>query len=200
MVNFSLKSGASHYIIRVQNSRGFFREDQVSSSPAEIHSLMPYTDYTLSIMAVNSRGRSQPSLPMTAKTGTVWLFTFSVTRKHSGADLYIQNESCSHQEAENVYPITYHGLQKSLDLLYCLPLFEPNFRIWANAGLFYPVRAALGTFRAPPAYWSWQLKHNGLKLQVKNVISISRFPCYPKRRNLIKLTKNSVSSCNINHS
>lgn len=129
----------------------------------------------------------------------VWLFTFSVTRKHSGADLNIQNESCSHQEAENVYPITYHGLQKSLDLLYCLPLFEPNFRIWANAGLFYPVRAALGTFRAPPAYWSWQLKHNGLKLQVKNVISISRFPSYPKRRNLIKLTKNSVSSCNINH-
>lgn len=69
MVNFSLKSGASHYIIRVQNSLGFIREDQVSSSPAEIHSLMPYTDYTLSIMAVNSGGRSQPSLPMTAKTG-----------------------------------------------------------------------------------------------------------------------------------
>lgn len=69
MVNFSLKSGASHYIIRVQNSNGFFREDRVSSSPAEIHSLMPYTEYTLSIMAVNSGGRSQPSPPVTAKTG-----------------------------------------------------------------------------------------------------------------------------------
>lgn len=70
-VNFSLKSGASHYIIRVQNSNGFFREDRVSSSPAEIHSLMPYTEHTLSIMAANSGGRSQPSLPVTAKTGTV---------------------------------------------------------------------------------------------------------------------------------
>lgn len=76
MVNFSLKSGASLYIIRVQNSNGFFREDRVSSSPAEIHSLMPYTEYTLSIMAVNSGGRSQPSLPVTAKTGmTVYLLS-----------------------------------------------------------------------------------------------------------------------------
>lgn len=71
MVNFSLKSGATHYIIRVQSSNGFFREDQVSSSPAEIHSLMPYTEYTLSIMAVNSGGRSQPSLAVTAKTGMI---------------------------------------------------------------------------------------------------------------------------------
>lgn len=71
MVNFSLKSGASHYIIRVQNSNGFFREDRVSSSPAEIHTLMPYTEYTLSIMAANSGGRSQPSLPVTEKTGMI---------------------------------------------------------------------------------------------------------------------------------
>lgn len=69
MVNFNLVSGSSHYIIRVQNSNGLFREDRVSSSPAEIQSLMPYTEYTLSIMAVNSGGRSQPSPPVTAKTG-----------------------------------------------------------------------------------------------------------------------------------
>lgn len=71
MVSFSLKTGATHYIIRVQNANGFFREDTVSSSPAEIKSLTPYTEYTLSIMAVNSGGHSQPSLPVTAKTGTV---------------------------------------------------------------------------------------------------------------------------------
>lgn len=69
MVDFNLKSGASQYIIRVQNGNGFFREDRVSSSPAEIQSLVPYTEYTLSIMAVNSGGRSQPSAPVTAKTG-----------------------------------------------------------------------------------------------------------------------------------
>lgn len=71
MVDFNLNSGASHYIIRIQNSNGFFREDRVSSSPAEIQSLMPYTEYVLSIMAVNSGGRSQPSAPVTAKTGMV---------------------------------------------------------------------------------------------------------------------------------
>lgn len=69
MVTFSPKTGATHYIVRVQNDNGFFREDTVASSPAEIKSLTPYTEYTLSIMAVNSGGRSQPSLPVTAKTG-----------------------------------------------------------------------------------------------------------------------------------
>ncbi|XP_032380884.1 fibronectin type III domain-containing protein 7 [Etheostoma spectabile] len=68
MVGFSLKTGATHYIIRIQNDDGFFREDKVSSSPAEIESLSPYTEYTLSIMSANSGGRSQPSLPVTAKT------------------------------------------------------------------------------------------------------------------------------------
>ncbi|XP_056233720.1 fibronectin type III domain-containing protein 7-like isoform X2 [Seriola aureovittata] len=68
MADFTLKSGATHYIIRIQNSNGFYREDTVSSSPTEIQSLTPYTEYTLSIMAVNSGGRSQPSLPVTAMT------------------------------------------------------------------------------------------------------------------------------------
>nr|XP_046247873.1 fibronectin type III domain-containing protein 7-like [Scatophagus argus] len=68
MVDFGLRTGATHYIIRVQNADGFYREDTVSSSPAEIESLTPYTEYTLSIMAVNGGGRSQPSLPVTGKT------------------------------------------------------------------------------------------------------------------------------------
>lgn len=71
MVNFSLTTGATHYIIRVQNANGFFREDTVHSSPAEIQSLAPYTEYTLSIMAVNGGSRGQPSLPVTAKTGRI---------------------------------------------------------------------------------------------------------------------------------
>ncbi|KAK2835181.1 hypothetical protein Q5P01_015665 [Channa striata] len=65
---FVTEPGATFYIIRVQNAAGFFREDTVSSSPAEIKSLTPYTQYMLSIMAGNSGGRSQPSLPVTAKT------------------------------------------------------------------------------------------------------------------------------------
>lgn len=71
VAEFNLETGASNYIIRIQNANGFFREDTVSSSPAEIKHLTPYTDYTLSIMAANSGGRSQPSLPVAAKTGTV---------------------------------------------------------------------------------------------------------------------------------
>ncbi|XP_061594974.1 fibronectin type III domain-containing protein 7-like [Cololabis saira] len=68
MAEFNLKTGATHYIIRVENSDGFFREDTALSSPAEIEDLSPYTDYSLSIMAVNSMGRSQPSAPVTART------------------------------------------------------------------------------------------------------------------------------------
>lgn len=72
MVTFGLKSRATHYLIRITNDDGFFREDTVSSSPAEIKSLSPYTEYTLNIMAGNSGGRSQPSLPVTAKTGRLF--------------------------------------------------------------------------------------------------------------------------------
>lgn len=73
MVSFGLRSGATHYIIRITNSDSFFREDTVSSSPAELKSLSPYTEYTLSIMAGNSAGHSQPSLPVTAKTGRLFI-------------------------------------------------------------------------------------------------------------------------------
>ncbi|XP_037530415.1 fibronectin type III domain-containing protein 7-like [Nematolebias whitei] len=65
---FTLKTGATHYIIRIENINGFFREDTVSSSPAELSNLSPYTEYSLSIMAANSVGRSQPSISVTAKT------------------------------------------------------------------------------------------------------------------------------------
>ncbi|XP_040896696.1 fibronectin type III domain-containing protein 7-like [Toxotes jaculatrix] len=68
MAEFALRTGATQYIIRIQNSNGFYREDTVFFSPTEIQSLKPYTEYTLSIMAVNSGGRSQPSSPVTAKT------------------------------------------------------------------------------------------------------------------------------------
>lgn len=80
MVGFSLKTGATHYIIRVQSANGFYREDTVYSSPAEIGFLTPYTEYSLSIIAVNSGGRSQPSLPVTEKTGTVVCHSMFVCR------------------------------------------------------------------------------------------------------------------------
>ncbi|XP_077390569.1 fibronectin type III domain-containing protein 7 [Festucalex cinctus] len=68
IVEFNLVTGATQYIVRVQNSDGFYREDTVDSSPAAITSLKPYTEYTLSIMAANSGGHSQPSLSVTGKT------------------------------------------------------------------------------------------------------------------------------------
>lgn len=91
-------------------------------------------------------GAASPLLPWLQRQ--VWLFTFSVTRKDFRAEFYIQNESCSHQVAESVNLITYHGLQKSLDMLYCYHL-SPVSVFRANAGLFHPVRG-LGTLRAPP--------------------------------------------------
>lgn len=68
MVEFSLKTGVTHYIMRVQNDEGLFREETVYSSPAEVESLSPYTEHTLSVMAANSGGRSQPSPAVTART------------------------------------------------------------------------------------------------------------------------------------
>lgn len=97
MVSFSLKTGATHYIIRVQNANGFFREDTVSSFPVEIKSLTPYTEYTLSIMAVNSGGRSQPSLPVTAKTG-MDVSQYNERIKHSMSDFC---KEMSHADTEN---------------------------------------------------------------------------------------------------
>ena len=71
MVEFEAQTGATNYVIRTQDANGFFREDTVSSSPAKVESLAPYTEYSLSIMAVNSGGKSQRSRYLTAKTGTV---------------------------------------------------------------------------------------------------------------------------------
>ncbi|XP_076010519.1 fibronectin type III domain-containing protein 7-like [Genypterus blacodes] len=68
MVEFPLTTGATNYHIRVQNNMGSFAETTATSSPAEIQSLSPYTDYTISIMAENSGGRSQPSVPVGIKT------------------------------------------------------------------------------------------------------------------------------------
>lgn len=85
IVEFTAAPGATHYIIRTENSYGFFREEQVNSSPAEIGSLTPYTDYTISILAANGVSRSQPSTPVEAKTGNVvcpakpyWLFNLVI--------------------------------------------------------------------------------------------------------------------------
>lgn len=71
VVEFILVTGATNFILRIEAANGFFRMDIVSSSPAMIKNLTPYTNYTLIVMAVNTAGISQPSLPVTAKTGIV---------------------------------------------------------------------------------------------------------------------------------
>lgn len=75
---FQPKTGATEYVIRIQNSNGFHREDTVSSSPAKIQNLTPYTEYELSVMAVNGGGRSLPPAPVTAKTSNVVSFTIFI--------------------------------------------------------------------------------------------------------------------------
>ncbi|XP_056132898.1 fibronectin type III domain-containing protein 7-like [Lampris incognitus] len=68
IVEFGETTGATEYIVRVQNTAGYFRESTVLSSPARVQSLEQYTDYSLSIIAVNNGGRSQPSPSTAAKT------------------------------------------------------------------------------------------------------------------------------------
>nr|XP_055044179.1 fibronectin type III domain-containing protein 7 [Misgurnus anguillicaudatus] len=68
-VEFSTVPGATSYILRAETSDGsFFSETPVPSSPGTVTNLQPYTDYTLSVMSVNSAGRSQPSISVEAKT------------------------------------------------------------------------------------------------------------------------------------
>ncbi|XP_068456147.1 fibronectin type III domain-containing protein 7 [Clinocottus analis] len=66
-VEFSEVPGAAGYIIRAQSGH-FFSETAVSGSPGTVVQLQPYTDYELSVMSVNSGGRSQPSEPIEART------------------------------------------------------------------------------------------------------------------------------------
>lgn len=124
MVTFGLKTGATHYFIRITNDDGFFREDTVSSSPAEIKSLSPYTEYTLNIMAGNSAGHSQPSLPVTAKTGRLfvgvcyqkpnrpWPLVFCCC-------CFFFVLQCSVHKQQTTSLVASLALQKSFDLLYC---------------------------------------------------------------------------------
>ncbi|KAG9338407.1 hypothetical protein JZ751_025811 [Albula glossodonta] len=66
-VEFNSVSGATSYIVRAENNE-FFSETEVSGSPATVFGLQPYTIYALSVMSVNSGGRSQPSLPVEERT------------------------------------------------------------------------------------------------------------------------------------
>ncbi|XP_017341938.1 fibronectin type III domain-containing protein 7 [Ictalurus punctatus] len=68
-VEFTQVSGASSYILRTETSKGaFVSETSVPGSPGTVSGLQPYTDYTLSVMSVNSGGSSQPSPSVQAKT------------------------------------------------------------------------------------------------------------------------------------
>lgn len=70
-VEFTEVSGATGYILRAESpTHEFFSETVVSGSPGTVVQLRPYTDYRLSVMSVNSGGRSQPSYPLKARTGT----------------------------------------------------------------------------------------------------------------------------------
>uniref|UniRef100_A0A8C9QXN3 Fibronectin type III domain containing 7 n=1 Tax=Scleropages formosus TaxID=113540 RepID=A0A8C9QXN3_SCLFO len=69
IVEFSRVTGATGYTLRAETESGdFFLETQVTDSPGVVLNLKPYTEYIISAMSVNAGGRSQPSLPVAAKT------------------------------------------------------------------------------------------------------------------------------------
>lgn len=72
-VEFEEVSGAASYVMRAEAADGtYFSETSASSSPETIQGLQPYTEYSVSVLAVNTLGgQSQPSVPVLAKTGTV---------------------------------------------------------------------------------------------------------------------------------
>uniref|UniRef100_A0A8C4IRV0 Fibronectin type III domain containing 7a n=1 Tax=Dicentrarchus labrax TaxID=13489 RepID=A0A8C4IRV0_DICLA len=68
-VEFTEVSGATSYILRAESENSdFFSETMVSNSPGTVVQLQPYTDYKLSVMSVNSGGRSQPSYSVLGST------------------------------------------------------------------------------------------------------------------------------------
>ncbi|XP_071783006.2 fibronectin type III domain-containing protein 7 [Centroberyx gerrardi] len=71
-VEFTEVSGATGYILRAESVSGdFFSETAVNGSPGTVLQLQPYTEYSLSVMSVNTGGRSQPSYPFQARTVVV---------------------------------------------------------------------------------------------------------------------------------
>lgn len=83
-VEFTQVSGASSYLLRSETSDGsFMSETSVSGSPGTVSGLQPFTDYTLSVLSVNSAGRSQPSVSVQAKTGILpFLSTLGEKKSH----------------------------------------------------------------------------------------------------------------------
>ncbi|XP_061695654.1 fibronectin type III domain-containing protein 7 [Syngnathoides biaculeatus] len=68
-VEFTEVAGATGYSLRAASQNGdFVSETAVTGSPATVVGLRPYTNYRLSVMSINSGGRSQPSSPITART------------------------------------------------------------------------------------------------------------------------------------
>ncbi|XP_040026365.2 fibronectin type III domain-containing protein 7 [Gasterosteus aculeatus] len=133
-VEFTEVAGATSYILRAQSKTGdFFSEIMVSSSPGTTVKLQPYTDYKLSVMSVNSGGRSQPSDPVEARTvvmapmlnttspdnGTI-LVTWPAVKNAVLYTLCIIRESSSSREKLNTTDttVTFDGLEAGTT--YCI--------------------------------------------------------------------------------
>ncbi|KAL2090271.1 hypothetical protein ACEWY4_014959 [Coilia grayii] len=68
-VEFETVSGAASYVLRTEAPDGTFSQTPASSSPATVQDLQPYTQYIVSLLAVNSDGgESQPSEPVLVRT------------------------------------------------------------------------------------------------------------------------------------
>ncbi|XP_039591444.1 fibronectin type III domain-containing protein 7-like isoform X2 [Polypterus senegalus] len=66
-VEWTTRTGATGYILRAQSGKSII-ETTVGSSPGTLNNLKPASEYTITVMSVNTGGRSQPSKPKKAKT------------------------------------------------------------------------------------------------------------------------------------
>ncbi|XP_063058173.1 fibronectin type III domain-containing protein 7-like [Engraulis encrasicolus] len=68
-VEFQEVTGGASYLVRTESPDGSFLQTAVSTSPATVQGLQPYTEYIVSLLSLNSLGgQSQPSLPVTVRT------------------------------------------------------------------------------------------------------------------------------------
>lgn len=132
-VEFTEVSEADSYILRAESKTGdFFYETNVTSSPGTMVHLQPYTDYIMSVLSLNSSlpGRSQPSYPVEARTGTAKYTSQCGPRSHTSSKMY-----SNHQDQQ--YSFMHFHLSRHYTLVGVYSRWSPVYEEWNAACLLF---------------------------------------------------------------